>query len=261
MIGLCFNRPPQYVYSNSRQFLPQERHMDRIFDEDVLILMRKGTLRFWENGTEIQLSAGEYYLQRASLVQEGREESDIPNYYFIHFHGFFREGGHLPIRGKFNEEHISKYVKKIEDLGIEAPALEYQRWFFAILSELAKQQNDDSLADNVRSYLLQNYMHRITLEDIGKAFFLTKNQIIYLFRSTYGKTPHRYLMDYRLDKACKLLVSTSYPINTVSEMVGFEEYSVFYRAFFSKYGISPTDYREIKSAKFFIPPPNERPTK
>ena len=61
MLGLSFNDLPHYIYSNHRQFHEHEHHIDRIFDEDVLILMRKGMLRFTENDEPIELHANEYY--------------------------------------------------------------------------------------------------------------------------------------------------------------------------------------------------------
>ena len=115
------------------------------------------------------------------------------------------------------------------------------------MSLLSKQQHDETTAENIRSYLLTNFEKQITLDDVRKEVFLSKNQIINVFRAAYGKTPHRYLLDYRLDKACEFLLSTARPVAIIAYAVGFEEYSVFYRAFVAKYGISPADYRHIRS--------------
>ena len=84
MIGLSFNKLPHYIYSNHRQFHAHEHHIDRIFNEDVLIIMRKEILRFTEENEPIELHANEYYIQRAGLQQTGPIESDKPNYFFIH---------------------------------------------------------------------------------------------------------------------------------------------------------------------------------
>lgn len=259
MIGLSFEQLPHYIYSNSRQFLPNEHHMDRIFNEDVLIIMQKGILRFSENGIPVELHAGEYYLQRAGLFQEGPLASDTPNYFFFHFHGKFEEGGKLPLRGTFKYETLHPVIEAIELLGIAAPKLEYERLFYNLLSELAKQQHNETLAEGIHAYLLKHYTKSVTLDDVAEKFFLSKNQIIYIFKAAYGKTPHKYLTDYRLDRAREYLVSTTRPLVVISTDVGFEEYSVFYRAFTSRYGVSPAGYRAMKATEFFIPPPNERP--
>lgn len=259
MIGLSFERLPHYIYSNSRQFLPGEHHIDRVFDKDVLIIMQKGILRFHEDGKPIELRAGEYYLQRAGLFQEGPLASESPNYFFFHFHGSFEEGGSLPLRGTFRYEALRPIIESLELLGISAPNLEYERLFYALLSELAKQQHDEPLAEGIHAYLVKHYTESISLDDVAEKFSFSKNHIISLFKSAYGKTPHRYLTDYRLDRAREYLVSTARPLGVIAADVGFEEYSVFYRSFCSKYGVSPASYRAMTAASCFVPPPEERP--
>lgn len=259
MIGLSFNDLPHYIYSNNRQFLPHEHHIDRIFDEDVLILVRKGILRFTENGIPIELHSNEYYLQRAGLHQYGNLESEKPNYFFIHFKGRFEENGKLPIKGTFQPAIIQPIIDAIMSLGIESSKLEYERLFYTLLTELAKQQRGKSMAEKIHAYILQNYAEQISLQDISEqCVHLSKNSIVNIFKNTYGKTPYRYLIDYRLSRACEYLISSQRPLSYIANDVGFDDYTVFYRAFVDKYGISPKDYRAIKQAKFFIPPENER---
>lgn len=71
MLKLSFDELPHYLFSDNRQFLPEERHIDRLCGEDVLLLVRKGVLRFHEDGVLAELHAGEYYIQRAGLYQQG----------------------------------------------------------------------------------------------------------------------------------------------------------------------------------------------
>ncbi|MBQ2887031.1 MAG: helix-turn-helix transcriptional regulator [Alphaproteobacteria bacterium] len=260
MIGLSFDNLPHYIYSNHRQFHTHEHHIDRIFNEDVLILMRKGILRFTEDGKDVELHANEYYIQRAGLHQAGLVESEKPNYFFIHFNGFFEENGDLPIRGTFQSKTIQPLLDKLMLLGLEASKIEYECLFYALLTDLAKQQRGETVAEKIRTYLLQNYKAEISLQDISNhCNYSSKNSIVNIFKKTYGKTPYRYLTDYRLERACEYLVSTRNSLSAIAYDVGFSDYTVFYRAFVEKYDISPKDYRAIKQEKFFIPPENERP--
>lgn len=260
MVGLSFNQLPHYIYSNHRQFHTHEHHIDRIFNEDVLILMRKGILRFTEDNKDVELHANEYYIQRAGLHQTGLVESEKPNYFFIHFNGNFEENGDLPMRGTFQSKTIQPLLDKLMLLGLESPKIEYECLFYALLSELAKQQRGETIAEKIRTYLLQNYTSTISLQDISEhCCYSSKNSVVNIFKKTYGKTPYRYLTDYRLDRACESLVSTRNSLSAIAYDVGFGDYTVFYRAFVEKFGISPKDYRAIKQAEFFIPPENERP--
>ena len=253
-VYLSFDVLPHYVYSNRRQFLPDEHHLERVFHEDILILMRKGVLRFSEDGVPYELHPGEYYIQRKGLTQTAPLKSDSPNYFFIHFHGTFSEHGTLPLRGTFKPDVIQPLIDAFNALGNDSSNLEYSKLFYSVLSHLARQQSEENPAEKIKLFILQNYKTSVTLESLSKQFFLSVNQIINIFRAAYGKTPHRYLMDYRLDKASDLLTSTLRPVNDIARQVGFDDYSVFYRAFQTKYDVSPSEYREIKQAKFFIPP-------
>lgn len=87
MDGLDLQKLPMYHASAHKVFRPGEKHVRRIAGEDVLILMLEGTLHFLENGEQIDLEKGEYYIQRRGLLQEGRIPSDDARYYYIHFTG------------------------------------------------------------------------------------------------------------------------------------------------------------------------------
>ena len=259
MSGLDFNDLPHFIYANRRQFLPGEHHMNRVFDEDVLIVMRKGVLRFTEDGKKIELSAGEYYLQRAGLAQSGPTPSDIPNYYFVHFKGTFSENGKLPLRGNYRPEQIEPIIEALQALGNNAPRLEYERLFYNLLSELAKHQKDESMAEQIKLFLHKNYKDKsITTQTLADHFYLSANRVRDVFKNAYDKTPKAYLIEYRLDKARDLLVSTARTTADIADHVGFEDYSVFYRDFTAKYKISPSKYRLLKAPFYFTPPPNER---
>ena len=103
---------PKYIFSGVRQFFPNEKHINRTFDESVLILMYKGTLTFNEAGNNIELKPGEYYFQIKNKKQVGKSPSDSPHYYYIHFDGTFSLDGHLPIRGYFDMEQMQPYLNE-----------------------------------------------------------------------------------------------------------------------------------------------------
>ena len=56
-------------------------------------------------------------------------------------------------------------------------------------------------------------------------------------------TPHNYLIRLRLDRACNLLLHTKLPINLIADKVGYKTARYFSKAFFDRYGMTPTEYR------------------
>ena len=87
--GLELDQHPIYVASSFKHFLPGEKHVTRICSEDVLIIMLHGTLYFNEDGKPVQVSKGQYYIQRRGLYQEGIIPSSDARYYYIHFIGSY----------------------------------------------------------------------------------------------------------------------------------------------------------------------------
>lgn len=254
MLRLSLQKLPHYVFSSNRQFNVDEKHICRIYDMSVLILMRKGVLRFSESGVPIELKKGEYYIQRPNLLQEGVVPSDQPNYYFIHFNGHYSEDGSLPIRGTFDIDEIQKIIDKFDSLKDSAEKIEKEILFYEILTSLKSNVINQSIPEKIRDYILDNYSKDIRLEDLCEISFLSKNQTINIFRNTYGITPHRFLIKTRLKKACELIISTDEAFKTICYSVGFSDYTNFYKLFCQEYGLSPNEYREKISS---IPLPED----
>lgn len=250
MENLLFGKLPHYIFSANRQFEENECHMDRIADLNILILMRKGILRFTENGVPVELKSGDYYIQKMGLEQHGVVPSDTPNYYFVHFgNAAYGKGGGLPIRGTFDLEKMQAIIEEFEQLGNVAEKLEYEQVFYKLLCALRSESRSKSTAENIRAYLLENFSREISLDEIARHFFLSKNHVINIFRDTYGVSPYQYLLDFRLRRAGELLLATNSPVSKIGSTVGFTVYSAFYRVFKKKYGFSPAEYRRLRLSR------------
>lgn len=63
---------PRFHTCNKKVFRPNEYHVTRLARHSVLILMLDGVLRFSEDGNDLELCFGEYYIQREGLPLRGR---------------------------------------------------------------------------------------------------------------------------------------------------------------------------------------------
>ena len=210
----------------------------------VLILMRKGILRFNEDGNPIEIKKGEYYIQRPNILQEGITPSDKPNYYFIHFTGHYSEDGALPLRGTFNIDEIQKIIDKFDNLKDSTEKIEKEILFYEILTSLKNSSGNKSLPEQMRDYILDHCTENITLNQLCKVSFLSKNQTINIFRNTYKITPHQFLISTRLKKAQELIISTNESFKSICFKVGFSDYSNFYKSFCQEFGQSPNEFRD-----------------
>ena len=84
----------------------------------------------------------------------------------------------------------------------------------------------------------------ITLEDIEKEVFYSKNDIIRQCGKKYGQTPYAYLIDQRIELAKKLLVTTEKSVREISNYLCFSSQYYFSNCFKEKVGISPLKYRK-----------------
>lgn len=100
------------------------------------------------------------------------------------------------------------------------------------------------LLNGVLSYIEENLSGRITLEDTAKHFYVSVSTITQLFRQKMGTSFYRCVTQRRLI-AAKALIGEGNALEDVSRMVGFTDYSSFYRAFKKEYGITPRQYTQL----------------
>ena len=93
------------------------------------------------------------------------------------------------------------------------------------------------------SYIESNYQRDVTVEEIAGALKLNRSYFGKIFRQSTGKSPQRFLMNYRMIKAAEMLASTEKPVNEIGASVGYENPMHFSRAFKNIYGVSPREWR------------------
>ena len=100
------------------------------------------------------------------------------------------------------------------------------------------------LIDRIMYYIEENLTKKITLKETADSFFVSTSTVSNLFRNKLGVSFYHCVTQRRLI-ASKDLILQDIPLERVAEMVGFNDYSAFYRAFKQEYGISPREFRTI----------------
>lgn len=99
------------------------------------------------------------------------------------------------------------------------------------------------IVENVALYMRENYGKQIGLAEIADAQSISASYLTKLFRDHLGCSPSRYLTDYRMQQAKKLLVDSQLSVGEIAEHVGYPDPFHFSKSFKNLYGISPAQYR------------------
>ena len=109
----------------------------------------------------------------------------------------------------------------------------------------ARQESGDKLIRQIKTFIMENYMQDISLDDVAKLVCLNPTYVSEVFKKRTNENFSEYLSDYRISIAKELLKDIRYKIIDVSIMVGYKDSKYFSRLFNKKVGVNPTDYRKL----------------
>lgn len=95
---------------------------------------------------------------------------------------------------------------------------------------LKDSRDQDKKTAEILKYINENLEEKLTLDNLGKRFFVNKYYLCHVFKKNTGFTLQEYITYKRVLKA-KELLSLGIPVLQVSNMVGFGDYSNFLRVF------------------------------
>ncbi|PKM51362.1 MAG: hypothetical protein CVV02_07085 [Firmicutes bacterium HGW-Firmicutes-7] len=93
-------------------------------------------------------------------------------------------------------------------------------------------------------YIEENYELAISLHDISEALNIHKVYLSRIFKEETGVTISRYILNYRINIAKKLIETTNMKLYEIGEKAGFINSQHFVVCFKKIEGITPKEYRE-----------------
>jgi AraC-like DNA-binding protein len=84
---------------------------------------------------------------------------------------------------------------------------------------------------------------RWTVAELAASVYVSRSLLDARFRDVLGRSPIRYLTDWRLHVAKDLLATTTLSVNVVAHRVGYDSEEAFSRAFKRAFGRSPSHWR------------------
>lgn len=109
-------------------------------------------------------------------------------------------------------------------------------------TEIAGEQEERPINGIIR-YMQEYLEEEISLNILAEKFHLSAQYISQLFKNEIGVNFLAYLTSIRMEKAKKLLISTSLSIGDISLQCGYGDYRIFTRTFKKTEGSTPSQYR------------------
>jgi AraC-like DNA-binding protein len=109
----------------------------------------------------------------------------------------------------------------------------------------SEYRSQNEWVTRVTEYIKENFMQPITDDELAKIACLSKFHFIRNFKMITGYSPYKFLIQYRLNLAKRLLTDTSKNIENIAEDAGFCTASAFVSVFKRIEGTTPKQYRKL----------------
>ncbi len=86
-----------------------------------------------------------------------------------------------------------------------------------------------------------------TVDELAKKYKLSTASLNKYFTIMYGSTVHKFLQEYRIERAAQMLTASDRSVAEIALMVGYENQGKFGSVFKRKYGMTPLEYRRLRT--------------
>lgn len=100
----------------------------------------------------------------------------------------------------------------------------------------------DVYVNHALDFIRYNYA-TIKVNDVAKYIGINRSYLTNIFKKKMGVSPQEYLLQFRLNRGCQLLLETRLSIQEIAQKIGYENPLTFSKMFKSVYGVSPRNYR------------------
>ena len=114
------------------------------------------------------------------------------------------------------------------------------------LEARSETPNRDTRAKSRLKEITQNY-REASLSNVTREYGVSLAYVSECVRAQTGRTYKELLQKHRMETAARLLRRSDMNIQQIISLVGYENTSYFYRLFHERYGLSPREYRLVRT--------------
>ncbi|MEL6263827.1 MAG: AraC family transcriptional regulator [Cyanobacteria bacterium J06626_6] len=112
-------------------------------------------------------------------------------------------------------------------------------------TEIARSALDAFQVQRVKDYIEENLAEDLAIAQLAAIIPMSQYHFARAFKATIGQTPHKYVVQRRIERAKVLLSVTELPILEIAAQTGFSNPSHFTSQFRKHAGATPRQYRNI----------------
>ena len=113
-------------------------------------------------------------------------------------------------------------------------------------AEVWTRRQVDLRVEKAMDFMHANLARKLSVDDVARAAGMSARNLNHLFHQHVEMSPMRVLLDFRLDKACRLLRHDDASIEQIAEDCGFPNRYYFSRMLKQHRGTSPAAYRRAE---------------
>lgn len=195
--------------------------------DEAFFILQKLYEFFYENNQVLVVQAKDIFYKFYTLLQNACRKMQIPEEYI----------------SDFITENIISYLEHFNSYS-------EMHWDLVNKTSLFFEKANTVFEENatifmIKEYISKNYQNEnLSVKDISEHVHFSASYVCTFFKNETGKTLNQYLMEYRMEKAKKLLQDPRYRIAEISAKIGYNDGNYFGKSFKKYVGLSPSEYRE-----------------
>lgn len=262
----------EYFSENSMEFIdifksslaPKEKDLNRKTAKNLcgIVIPIRGECSFSVNEKKYSLNKNTILHCGSNMDIEVETEDLGIEYYVIHyknilttkkFENIENESFYLEIEDRLS---LLKYCETISDKSSSPD--NYSKFsckvdFINLINLLIKNVRESQYSDKLKlvnkgiEYINKNFNESVSISELSDILEIDRRRFSDVFQEITGLSPVKYLTQYRLKEAKRLLRFSSYTISEIAYMTGYNDCFYFSKTFKKNVGISPRKYREINN--------------
>ncbi|WP_105619450.1 response regulator [Vallitalea okinawensis] len=115
-------------------------------------------------------------------------------------------------------------------------------FYYTTKKYMKKNNKKDAVIDDIKEFIHKNYSNDIGLSQISELYHMNASYLSNLFKKETGENINQYITKIRIENAKKMLTAPSVNIKELAYLVGYSDYTYFYKVFKKVTGKTPKQY-------------------